>query len=83
MAPKTNNRELGRTQYACGEKPLKTPQRIQASLYKYILYFLIVDSSLLILAYATLDVVTLNPIPLVVYLSTILVSVLLFLDGGD
>jgi hypothetical protein len=56
---------------------------MQASLYKYLLYFLIIDSSLLILAYATLDIVYLNPIPLVIYLSTILVSVFLFLDGGE
>jgi NADH:ubiquinone oxidoreductase subunit 3 (subunit A) len=83
LAPKTNDRELGRVQYACGEKPPKFPQRMQASLYKYLLYFLIIDSSLLILAYATLDIAYLNPIPLVIYLSTILVSVFLFLDGGE
>jgi NADH:ubiquinone oxidoreductase subunit 3 (subunit A) len=83
LAPKTNNRELGRVQYACGERPLKIPQRMQASLYKYLLYFLIIDSSLLILAYAALDIVYLNPIPLVIYLSTILVAVFLFTDGGE
>lgn len=83
LAPKTTDRELGRIQYACGENPPKIPQRMQASLYKYLVYFLVVDSSLLILAYAALDIAYLNPIPLILYLSTLLVSVFLFVDGGE
>lgn len=83
LAPETSDREQGKVQYACGEKPFKFSQRLQVSLYKYLVYFLIIDSSLLIIAFAVFDFAFLDPIPLLVYLSALLVSVFLLLDGGE
>ena len=82
LAPKTENRDLGKAQYACGEKPIKVPQRLQASLYRYLVYFLVIDSSLLIIAFSVFEITIVNILPLMMYLSIILVSVFLFLDGG-
>jgi hypothetical protein len=83
LAPKTTGREQGRVQYACGEKPFRFGQRMQASLYRYLIYFLVIDSSLLIIAFAVFDFAFLDPLPLFIYLSTLLVSVFLLLDGGE
>ncbi|MFW9834020.1 MAG: hypothetical protein ACFFEK_08510 [Candidatus Thorarchaeota archaeon] len=82
LAPKTEDREPGKVQYACGEKPIKVSQRLQASLYRYLVYFLVIDSSLLIIAFSVFEVTIVNLLPLMMYLSIILVSVFLFLDGG-
>jgi hypothetical protein len=83
LAPKPEDRESGRVQYACGEKPIRISQRLQASLYRYLVYFLVIDSSLLIIAFSVFAVALVNIIPLAMYLSIILVSVVLFLDGGE
>jgi hypothetical protein len=83
LAPKPEDRESGKVQYACGEKPIRISQRLQASLYRYLVYFLVIDSSLLIIAFSVFAVALVNIIPLAMYLSIILVSVVLFLDGGE
>ena len=83
LAPKTSDREQGRVQYACGEKPFKISQRMQASLYRFLIYFLVIDSSLLLISFAVFDFAFLDPLPLFVYLSTLLVSVFLLLNGGE
>ena len=83
LAPKTEDRESGKVQYACGEKPIRISQRLQASLYRYLVYFLVIDSSLLIIAFSVFAVALVSILPLAMYLSIILVSVVLFLDGGE
>jgi NADH:ubiquinone oxidoreductase subunit 3 (subunit A) len=83
LAPKTQKREVARIQYSCGEEPFGIRQRIQASLYRYLVYFLVVDSSLLIVAFGVPDFAVVNPLPLILYLVLLLVSVLLFVDGSE
>ena len=83
FAPKVEDRESGKVQYACGEKPVLVSQRLQASLYRYLVYFLVIDSSLLIIAFSVSEVAVVNMLPLMLYLSITLVSVILFLYGGD
>ena len=83
LAPKTEDRESGKVQYACGERPIRISQRLQASLNQYLVYFLVIDSSLLIIAFSVFDATLANILPVMVYLSIILVSVFLFLDGGE
>lgn len=83
LAPKTEDRESGKMQYACGEKPVRISQRFQASLNKYLVYFLIIDSSLLIVAFSVFAASLATILPIMMYLSIVFVSVLLFLDRGD
>lgn len=83
LAPITEDRESGKMQYACGEKPIRISQRIQASLNQYLVYFLVIDSSLLIIAFSVFDATLANILPIMMYLSILLVSVFLFLDGGE
>jgi hypothetical protein len=53
------------------------------SLYKYLIYFVILDSSVLLVAFAY-SALTVTSIPLfMIYLLTVLASVFLLLEGGD
>ncbi len=83
LAPLTTDRDEGQHQYACGESPIGFKQKTSISLYRYLIYFLVMDSSLLIIAFAVLGVVYANLLSLLMYLSIILVSSLLFLEGGN
>jgi NADH:ubiquinone oxidoreductase subunit 3 (subunit A) len=81
-SPKPAQSENERAEYACGEKaPLQKP-RINVSLYKYLIYFTIFDSSVLLLAFAALGQ-GLNITLLILYLSVIFASSLLLLEGGE
>ena len=81
-SPKPAQSESERSEYACGEKAPLQRLRINVSLYKYLIYFTILDSSVLLLAFAALGQ-GLNITFLILYLSMILVSSLLLLDGGE
>jgi len=83
-APKTKhgvNHEMG---YACGEKVVFSSPKINISLYKYLIYFVIFDSAILLLSFASLAItsISLNPIFVVLYLAIILASGVILLDGG-
>lgn len=67
--------------YACGEKV--TPKRllVNVSLYKYLIFFVIIDSPALILAFAALALEIINPFSLLIYLGIILAADLLLLGG--
>ena len=51
-APKTTISENEQAAYACGEKATFPGLKINVSLYKYLIYFVIFDSAVLILAFA-------------------------------
>jgi len=82
LAPKTKhgvNHEMG---YACGEKVVFNSPKINISLYKYLIYFVIFDSAILLLAFASVAIASVNPFFLVVYLGILLASGFILLDGG-
>jgi NADH:ubiquinone oxidoreductase subunit 3 (subunit A) len=81
-APKPAQSENERSEYACGEKAPIQKLKINVSLYKYLIYFTILDSSVLLLAFAALGQ-GLNITLLILYLSMILASSLLLFEGGE
>lgn len=83
LSPKSIQSENGRSMYACGEKAAFPRLKINVSLYKYLIYFVILDSSVLLLAFASLALRTANILLLMFYLFMVLVSGFLLLGGGD
>jgi NADH:ubiquinone oxidoreductase subunit 3 (subunit A) len=81
-SPKPAQSENERSEYACGEKAPLQKLRINVSFYKYLIYFTIFDSSVLLLAFAAFGQ-GLNVILLILYLSVIFVSSLLLIEGGE
>jgi len=82
LAPKTKhgvNHEMG---YACGEKVVFSSPQINISLYKYLIYFVIFDSAILLLSFASVAIASVNPVFVVLYLGIILASGFILLDGG-
>jgi NADH:ubiquinone oxidoreductase subunit 3 (subunit A) len=82
LAPKTKhdvNHEMG---YACGEKVVFNSPKLNISLYKYLIYFVIFDSTILTLAFASVAIASINPLLLVLYLGILLASGFILLDGG-
>jgi NADH:ubiquinone oxidoreductase subunit 3 (subunit A) len=82
LAPKTKpgvNHEMG---YACGEKVVFNSPKIHISLYKYLIYFVIFDSAVLLLTFASIAIASINPIFIVLYLGILLASGIILLDGG-
>jgi len=68
--------------YACGEKAVFHGPKMNISLYKYIIYFVIFDSAVLLLAFASVAIGFTNPLLLVLYLGIILASGYVLLEGG-
>ena len=81
-APKPVQTENATSTYACGERAPIQKQRITVTLSKYLIYFVILDSSVLLLAFATLITQGVNMPLLLIYLGMILASSLLLLEGG-
>ena len=81
-APKTTISENAQSAYACGEKVSFFGLKINVSLYKYLIYFVIFDSSVLVLAFASLNLVGINPLLLILYLGIILAAGLVLVEGG-
>lgn len=81
-APKTAISENEQAAYACGEKVTFQGLKINVSLYKYLIYFVIFDSSVLVLAFAAIAIAATNPLLLIIYLGIILAAGLVLLDGG-
>ncbi|NLE05158.1 MAG: NAD(P)H-quinone oxidoreductase subunit 3 [Crenarchaeota archaeon] len=80
VAPKTTQTEAERDVYACGEKISYPKLRVNVSLYKYLIYFVILDSSVLLLAFTSFRGAINVPL-ILIYLSVILVSGFLLVDG--
>ncbi|MCW4003376.1 MAG: NADH-quinone oxidoreductase subunit A [Candidatus Bathyarchaeota archaeon] len=81
-APKTVINENEQASYACGEKVSFSGLKVNVSLYKYLIYFVIFDSSVLLLAFASFSIASANPLLLVLYLGILLAAGLVLLEGG-
>jgi NADH:ubiquinone oxidoreductase subunit 3 (subunit A) len=80
---KTTRTENGQALYACGEKPVFSKPKITMSLYKYLIYFVVMDSSVVLVAFASLALHGTNLLLFSLYLCILLVSGLLLVRGGD
>jgi NADH:ubiquinone oxidoreductase subunit 3 (subunit A) len=81
-SPKPAQSENERAEYACGEKAPIQRLKINITLYKYLIYFAIFDSAVLLLAFAALLGKGANVPLLITYLSVLLASSLILLEGG-
>jgi NADH:ubiquinone oxidoreductase subunit 3 (subunit A) len=81
-APNPTQSENERLTYACGERAPIQKQRITVSLSKYLIYFVVLDSAVLLLAFATIITQGVNMPLLVLYLSLLLASSLILFEGG-
>jgi NADH:ubiquinone oxidoreductase subunit 3 (subunit A) len=81
-APKTATSENEQAAYACGEKATFPGLKINVSLYKYLIYFIIFDSAVLLLAFASIAIAGTNPLLLILYLGIILAAGTVLLEGG-
>jgi len=81
-APKTTESENEQAAYACGEKVTFQGLKINVSLYKYLIYFIVFDSSVLVLAFVSLVIASTNPLLLILYLGIILAAGLVLVEGG-
>jgi NADH:ubiquinone oxidoreductase subunit 3 (subunit A) len=81
-APKHAQSDAERSEYACGEKAPIQRLKINVSLYRYLIYFAIFDSSVLLLAFAALSAEGINVPLLILYLFIMLASSLILLEGG-
>ncbi len=82
-APKTTVNENAQASYACGEKATFHRLKVNVSLYRYLIYFVVFDSSVLLLAFASFAIAGANPILLILYLGIILAAGLVLLEGGN
>ena len=88
VAPPPGTTDAERTQYACGEKVTFPQLKVNVSLYKYLIYFVILDSSVLLLGFGALNFGPLantgiNTPLILLYLLMMLGAGLLLLDGGN
>ena len=81
LVPKALLSEEKSSMYACGEKVVSKRLLVNVTLYKYLIFFVIIDSPALILAFAALALEMINPFTLLVYLGIILSADLLLLGG--
>ncbi len=81
-SPKPTQSESERAEYACGEKAPIQRLKINITLYRYIIYFAIFDSSVLLLAFSALSAEGVNVTLLILYLFIMLASSLVLLEGG-
>ncbi len=81
-APRSVQSEAECSAYACGEKVAFHGLKINISLYKYLIYFVVLDSAVLLLAFASFMGQGTNVPLLLLYLFIILGAGLLLVDGG-
>jgi len=81
-APKPAQTEAEKAAYACGENVTFPKLKVSVSLYRYLIYFVVLDSSVLLLAFATFMEPGINVPLILIYLTMILGAGLLLLEGG-
>jgi NADH:ubiquinone oxidoreductase subunit 3 (subunit A) len=81
-APKTTISDNEQASYACGERAVFHGLKINVSLYKYLIYFVIFDAAVLVLAFAAFALAATNPLLLFIYLGIMLAAGLVLLEGG-
>lgn len=69
--------------YACGEELSFGKLKISVSHFSYLVYFIILDSSVLLMAFAALALCMSNVFLFMIYLFVVFISGLLLLEGGD
>ncbi len=83
LAPKPVKSREKTSMYACGEKMVSNRFSINITFYKYLVYFIILDSSAVILVFSSLAVNIASLVPLMIYFLILLVAVLLLEAGGE
>ena len=68
--------------YACGEKAPFQGLKVNISLYKFLIYFVIFDSAVLLLAFGALMTTGTNTVLVILYLFMMLTSTFLLFEGG-
>ncbi len=81
-APKRRERRSSGSTYACGEKIRLGSLKVTIALHEYLTYFIILDSSALLIAFASLSLNSIDLFIVLIYLAIVLVSSLV-LRGGD
>ena len=81
-APKPIQSENERSAYACGEKATFHGLKVNVSLYKFLIYFVIFDSAIILIAFASLMAQGKNIILLILYLFLMLASAIVLFEGG-
>jgi NADH:ubiquinone oxidoreductase subunit 3 (subunit A) len=84
LSPKTKRNENQEESYACGEKAVFGRLTLDVSLYRYLVFFLVVDSSVLLVAFASIALGTSGfALPLFLgYLVILVVAIVLLVKGG-
>ncbi|XES78529.1 MAG: NADH-quinone oxidoreductase subunit A [Candidatus Bathyarchaeia archaeon] len=80
-APKPTQTYDERVAYACGEKVTYHSLKVNVSLYKYLIYFVVLDSSVLLLAFAAFMQAGINVPMILLYLLMMLGAGLLLIEG--
>ncbi|MEM2999881.1 MAG: NADH-quinone oxidoreductase subunit A [Candidatus Bathyarchaeia archaeon] len=80
-SPKSAPTDNEQSEYACGEKAPVQRLRINVTLYKFLIYFAIFDSSILLLAFAAL-LQGANVLLLILYLFITFAASLILLEGA-
>ncbi len=83
FSPKPSQQKQGRSSYACGEKPFSQVLKVNVSLYKYLIYFVILDSSVLLVAFASSVSNVVSTLAVLLYLATVLVAGLLLIGDSE
>jgi NADH:ubiquinone oxidoreductase subunit 3 (subunit A) len=81
-SPKPIQSENEKSSYACGERANFHGLKVNISLYKFLIYFVIFDSAVLLLAFAVFMKTGTNTVLLMLYLFMMLASSLILLEGG-
>jgi NADH:ubiquinone oxidoreductase subunit 3 (subunit A) len=81
LTQKSSASEEKSSMYACGEKVFSKRLLVNVTLYKYLIFFVIIESPALILAFAALALEMISPFILLIYLVIILAADLLLLGG--
>jgi NADH:ubiquinone oxidoreductase subunit 3 (subunit A) len=82
LSPKHVQSENEQATYACGEKAAFPKLKINVSLYKYLIYFVVLDSSVLLIAFASLALSAANMVLFMFYLLIVFASSFLLIGGG-
>ena len=83
LSPRSAQNGNGKSTYACGEKASFPKLKINVSMYRYVIYFVILDSSVLLVAFASLALSAAQLLLFMLYLFIVLISGFLLFEGGD
>jgi NADH:ubiquinone oxidoreductase subunit 3 (subunit A) len=82
FSPRSTHHGNAESSYACGED-FASKMKIHVSLYKYLVYFVVIDSSVILIAFASIAVHATNILIFMLYLVVILLSGLLLVREGE